>query len=77
MTNFPVISNILEMLRRFKGKKSWSNSDLATSLTTWGGWSITERHLDALFSGRTKMTSEDKEFFKLYLLNAYNEESLA
>jgi|GEM_PF-2963074 len=73
--NLPKIQNALYRLRVYKTQKSYSNSTLATDLTSFGGaWS--ESYIAALFAGRKKVTAEQAIFVNKYLLDRYSKESL-
>jgi len=73
--NQPEIKDAIELLRRYKTQKSWTDAQLATSMTTLG-WTWTETHVGALFKGTMKPSEEQCEYIKRYLLSRYYVEAL-
>ncbi len=74
--NQPEIKDAVELLRRYKTQKSWTNAQLATSMTTLG-WTWSEVLIAALFRGTMKPSEEKREYIKRYLLSRYNVETLS
>jgi len=74
--NQPEIKDAVELLRRYKTQKSWTDAQLATSMTAFG-WTWTETHVAALFRGTMKPSEEEREYIKRYLLSRYYVETLA
>lgn len=74
--NQPEILNTIELLRIYKSKKAWSNSELTDSLTL-AGWTWQESFVTDLLAGRKKPTEEQNMYIRKYLLSAYHGESLA
>ena len=74
--NQPEIKDAVELLRRYKTQKSWTDAQLATSMTTLG-WTWTEGFVAALFRGTIKSSEEGREYIKRYLLSRYYVETLA
>ena len=72
--NQPEIKDALELLRRYKTQKSWSNATLATSMTTLG-WTWSEVFIAALFRGTMKPSEEQCEYIKRYILSGYYDET--
>jgi len=73
--NQPEIKDAVELLRRYKTQKSWTDAQLATSMTTLG-WTWSEVLIAALFRGTMKPSEEKKEYIKRYLLSRYYVETL-
>jgi len=73
--NQPEIKDAVELLRRYKTQKSWTDAQLATSMTAFG-WTWTETHVAALFRGTMKPSEEKCEYIKRYLLSRYYVETL-
>ncbi|MBA7471409.1 hypothetical protein ES707_06715 [subsurface metagenome] len=74
--NFPKIMDTLHLLRVYKTQKSWTDAQLAASMTAFG-WDWNESYLTSLFAGRLKLDENKKEYIKLYLLNSYRQESIS
>jgi len=74
--NQPEIKDAVELLRRYKTQKSWTDAQLATSMTAFG-WTWTETHVATLFRGTMKPSEEEREYIKRYLLSRYYVETLA
>jgi len=73
--NQPEIKDTVELLRRYKTQKSWSNATLATSITAFG-WTWTATFVATLFRGTMKPSEEEREYIKRYLLSRYYVETL-
>jgi len=73
--NQPEIKYAVELLRRYKTQKSWTDTQLATSMTAFG-WTWTETHVATLFRGTMKANEEEREYIKRYLLSRYYIETL-
>ena len=73
--NQPELMNEVELLRRYKAQKNWTNAQLATSMTAFG-WTWTEVYIAALFKGTMKPSEDKREYIKRYLLSAYEDETL-
>lgn len=73
--NQPEIKDAVELLRRYKTQKSWTNAQLATSMTTLG-WTWSEVLIATLFRGTMKPSEEEREYIKRYLLSRYYVETL-
>lgn len=71
--NYPEIMDRLYLLRLYKSKKSYSNTQLAADMTVFG-WTWTESYLATLFAGRSKLDESKKHFIELYLLDRYSKE---
>ena len=70
MGNFPAIVGIVEQLRRHKVKATYNTAQLVVQLNAFGGnWNAT--HVDDLFAGRVKPTSNEVIFLQRYLLNKF------
>ena len=72
--NFPSIGSEIDMLRMYKAKNTYTNAVLAAELVVFG-WTWHEDQLDNLFKGKMHMTSEQKAYVRLFLLDkfqAYN-----
>ena len=74
--NYPEILNLKYLLRLYKTKKSYSNAQLATDLTSFG-WDWSEAYIAALFDGKAQLDESKKRFVELYLLDRYSKENLA
>lgn len=74
--NQPEIKDAVELLRRYKTQKSWTDAQLATSMTAFG-WTWTEMHIVGLFRGTMKPSEEEREYIKRYLLSRYYVENLS
>lgn len=74
--NQPEIINEIELLRRYKAQKAWTNAQLATSMTALG-WTWAEAFVAALLMGTLKPSEEQREYIKRYLLSRYYVETLA
>lgn len=74
--NQPEILNTIELLRRYKAQKAYSNSALAQDLTLFG-WVWGETLVADLFTGRSRPSPEQTEYLKRYLLMRYYKENLA
>ena len=73
--NQPEIKDAVQLLRRYKTQKSWTDAQLATSMTTLG-WTWSGVLIAALFRGTMKPSEEKKEYIKRYLLSRYYVENL-
>jgi len=73
--NQPALLDEIELLRRYSIQKSWSNAQLATSMTAFG-WQWTERFVAALFAGTMKASGDKRDYIKRYLLSSYEGEVL-
>lgn len=74
--NIPNIKDEVYQLRIYKEKKSWTDAQLATSMTSFGG-SWTEGFLSNLFKGKITPSEYHRQFIRQYLLNQYMNESLS
>lgn len=74
--NQPEIKDPIQLLRRYKTQKSWTDAQLATSMTVLG-WTWTETFVANLFKGTMKPSEEQGEYIKRYLLTRYYVETLA
>ena len=75
--NLPTLKNVLDLLRRYKIQKSYTDAQLATNMTTNTGWTWTETHITNLMEGRANLTDAEIECVKIYLLNRYYYETLS
>lgn len=73
--NQPEILNTIELLRRFKAQKNFSNAQLAAYMTS-ASWVWGETFIADLFSGRSKPTPEQAECISRILAMAYYKENL-
>lgn len=71
MANFPNIGSVIDMLRMYKAKNSYTNAVLAAELTDLG-WTWHEGQLDRLFKGKMHMTSEQQGYVKFFLLDKFH-----
>jgi len=74
--NQPPLLDEVELLRKYKEQKDWSNAQLAMSMTAFG-WSWSESYMVALFKGTMKPNDEKRDFIQRYLLSSYEDEALA
>ena len=74
--NQPEIINEVELLRRYQAQKTWTDAQLATSMTA-AGWTWGEVQIAGLFAGTLKPSEEQREYIKRYLLNRYYVETLS
>ena len=74
--NQPEIKAPIELLRRYKTQKSWTDAQLATSMTALG-WTWGEEFVATLFRGTMKPSEEQCEYIKRYLLSRYYVETLS
>lgn len=74
--NQPEILNEVELLRRYKAQKGYSNAELATDMTLLG-WTWSETFVASLLAGKKRPSIEQNEYIRHYLLNRYYGETLA
>lgn len=74
--NQPEILNEVELLRRYKAQKGYSNAQLATDMTLLG-WTWLDAFVAGLLAGRRKPSAEQNEYIRRYLLTRYCDETLA
>lgn len=74
--NQPEILNVIELLRRFKAQKDFSNVELAEYMTS-ASWVWGEIFIADLLAGRSKLTPEQSECVKRILAMAYYKSELA
>ena len=76
MNTTPRVFDEIELLRRYKAQKNYSDSVLAIAMTEAGGeWSAT--YLARLFAGKAKPGPGQREFIRDFLLSKYYWETLA
>lgn len=73
--NQPEILNEVELLRRYKAQKGYSNAELASDMTLLG-WTWLEAFVADLLAGKKKASTEQNEYIQRYLLNRYYGETL-
>lgn len=77
MPNYPAdVATHVERLRKYKNQKSWTNTQLAADMESFG-WDWTVGRIDLLLSGRVTLSDEHKVFVEKYLAWAYWSESLS
>ena len=70
MGNYPAIVSTVEQVRRHRRKEGYNTAQLVVQLNAFGGnWNAT--HVDDLFAGRVKPTSDEVIFLQRYLLNKF------
>lgn len=74
--NMPEILNEVELLRRYKAQKGYSNAELATDMTALG-WTWLEAFVANLLTGKKRASTEQNEYIRRYLLTRYYGETLA
>jgi len=74
--NQPEILNEVELLRRYQAKKGYSDAQLATDMTLLG-WTWLESFVTDLLAGKKRLSTEQNEYIRRYLLNRYYGETLA
>jgi len=66
----PQVFDEIELLRRYRTQRSFSDAQLATDMTAIG-WSWTESYLGQLFKGTKKPGTEQREFIRNFLAIKY------
>lgn len=74
--NQPEILNEVELLRRYQAQKGYSDAQLATDMTLLG-WTWLESFMTDLLAGKKRLSTEQNEYIRRYLLNRYYGETLA
>lgn len=74
--NQPSLLDEVLLLRKYQEQKSWTNAQLATSMTTYG-WTWLEALIAEYFLGTQKPDEEHRTYIRRYLLNRYFVEALA
>lgn len=77
MSNLPATPEIIDQLRQYKIKNSYTNAQTAAAMAAvgWGTSHWSEGHVIALMNGAVQPTEVDVEFIKVFLLlmfYAYN-----
>lgn len=70
------VHNVIELLRRYKAQKAYSNLTLSQDLTLFS-WEWGETFIADLFAGKAKPTPEQAECISRFLAMAYYKENLA
>ncbi len=77
MTNFPTMPEIIDQLRLYKKKLTYTNTQVATAMAAvgWGATNWSPGHVADLMNGAVQPTEAEIEFIKIFLLRmfyAYN-----
>jgi len=68
--NYPSINDEVELLRRLKAQESWTNAQVAISMTAFG-WTIGEVTVNDWLDGRRRPGEAHREYIRRYLLMHY------
>jgi len=74
--NQPEILNEVELLRRYRAQKGYSDAELAADMTLLG-WTWLEAFVADLLAGKKRASAGQNEYIRCYLLNRYYGETLA
>ncbi|MBA7660623.1 hypothetical protein ES703_68626 [subsurface metagenome] len=68
--NMPKVFDEVELLRRYKTQRTYSDSQLGVEMSAIG-WTWTSAHLAKMFAGNIRVTAEQRQFIRDFLAVKY------